>query len=104
MARIPKDEFTEKFELGVPLDPPYRGAEDVLLLYNSQHSIPTKHKSALSRSIQEITSVDEAVENCDHVNMIFTDHEGRRKQCIAILPQVRERNITSKRVCSVVVF
>lgn len=93
MARIPKDAFADKFEMGIPLDKPVQGAADVLLLYNSQNAMPNKHKSALSRSVTEITSVEEAVENCDHVNMIFTDHEGRRKQCIAILPQYESYHI-----------
>ena len=55
--------------------------------------MPNKHKNALTSDIVEITSAEEAVENCDHVNLIFTDHESRRKQCIAIMPQYESFHI-----------
>jgi hypothetical protein len=93
MAHVPKDAFTQTFELGVPLDLPAQGSEDVLILYNSQNAMPNKHKRGLAESIHQINSAEEATQNCDHLNMIFTDHEGKRRQCIAILPQYESYHI-----------
>ena len=92
IANIKKEEFTSKFELGVPLDLPAKGAEDVMIIYNSQNAMPSKRKRSLLNNIEEVP-VDEAVQNCDHMNVIFTDFEGKRKQCIAIMPQYESYHI-----------
>ena len=89
MNRMKKEEFTQKFELGVPLDLPSEETEDVLILYNSRSAQPTKQQGLSPSSVtnMELLSTDEAVENCDYLNMIFAHFDGPRSQCTAILPQ-----------------
>jgi hypothetical protein len=95
MAHTKKDDFTKNFELGVSLDLPKEGEEDVLILYSDKKAMPDKLKRQSSSSgdsaIEFLSSTKEAVENCDYLNMIFAHHDDnpRRNQCWAILPQVR---------------
>ena len=92
MTRVKKEEFTQKFELGVPLDLPARGSEDVLILYNSRAAMPNNQQNSLQTSVG-LLSTEEAVENCEFLNMIFAHHDGPRKQCTAILPQYESYHI-----------
>ncbi|CAB9496552.1 Nucleotide-diphospho-sugar transferase [Seminavis robusta] len=92
MAHVDKAAFTEKFELGVPLDQPTKGSEDILLLYSGRKSMPTKYQRSLATNIQQLTT-EEATENCLFLNMIYTHHEGQREQCTAIIPQYESFHI-----------
>lgn len=92
MAAVNKTEFTDKFQLGVPLDLPTTRTRDILLLYNGYSAMPKKRKRTLQRSIQHL-STEEAVENCDFLNIIYTHHDGMRDQCIAIIPQYESYHI-----------
>jgi hypothetical protein len=91
MATTPKTSLTHLLDLGVPLDPPRAGSQDVLLLYSNERSIPLavrEHQQAHpNQEIVQIPSAEEAVANCDYVHVIFTDHSPQRAQCIAIVPQ-----------------
>lgn len=86
MANTKKEDFTSNFELGVPLDLPKEGEENVLILYSKHGAMPKKMQKSKPSTI-ELLSTKEAVENCDYLNMIFTHHSGDRNQCLAILPQ-----------------
>jgi len=94
MARTNKDDFTQSFDLGPPIDISQPGYEDVLILYNSNKAMPTKkQKSETGTSVIDSYDTKEATEHCDYMNIILTSHDPGRKQCVAIVPQVRWFNI-----------
>jgi hypothetical protein len=40
-ATTPKTDFVKRLDVGVPIDEPMEGAEDVFILYSSNESVPT---------------------------------------------------------------
>jgi hypothetical protein len=92
MTHTKKEDFTNNFELGVPLDLPKEGEENVIILYNKLGAMPDSKQKSKSQAI-DFVSTKEAVENCDYLNMIFVHHGGDRNQCIAILPQYESYHI-----------
>ena len=88
MVHVNKEAFTNKFDLGVPLDMPKTGMEDVLVIYNRDKAMPKKLQEKTMNSIELVTA-DEAVENCDYMNVILTNHDQGRTQCLVIVPQVK---------------
>jgi len=87
LAHTPKLDFTASVDPGVPLDPPKEKSQDVLILYNRNKALPTvmqQHDG--TNSIPQL-SAEEALENCEYLNLILTDHSAGRSQCIAIMPQ-----------------
>jgi hypothetical protein len=93
MAAVNKTEFTNKFDLGVPLDLPTQGTQDILLLYSRAAAMPKKHRRALLQTGIQHISAEEAVENCDYLNLIYTYELGKRDQCVAIIPQYESHHI-----------
>jgi hypothetical protein len=87
-------------DLGVPMDQPNVGDSDVLILYNRRQSLPRRYARAAKDSSSSSSSsspipqlkIEEAVQNCDYVNVILTD-KGSRNQCIAIVPQYESYHI-----------
>jgi len=92
MSHVTKQEFTDKFELGVPLDIPSKGSEGVIIMYNSRAALPKNQQSLPQTSVNSM-SIDEAVENCEFMNVILTHHDSPRKQCTAIIPQYESYHI-----------
>ena len=90
MSRVSKQEFTDTYDMGVPLDPPSAGAEDVLIMYSNDKAMPSNFGND-PNVIPEL-SMPEAVEHCEYMNIVLTDH-GRRKQCIVIVPQYESFHI-----------
>jgi len=94
MVHVKKEDFTQVFEMGVPIDQPVPGAEDVLILYNTRKAMPKKHRKLTTiTEVDGPLSVKDAVENCDFVNMIFHDFDSKRLQCTAIIPQYESFHI-----------
>ena len=96
MVHTKKEDFTNHFDLGVPLDIPKAGDEDVLILYSKTSAMPSS--SGGSFSAMELLETEKAIENCDYLNVILTHHDGSRKQCVAIVPQVNFYYLISYRV------
>jgi hypothetical protein len=92
MAMVDTTEFTNKFALGVPLDLPTNETQDVIILYNRFLAMPKKRRRALQTGMEHL-SVEEAVENCDYLNMVYTYHDRKRDQCLAIIPQYESHHI-----------
>jgi hypothetical protein len=85
MSRVGKQEFTDAYDLGVPLDGPSAGAEEVLILYSNEKAMPSTFPAEDANTIPTL-NMPEAVEHCEYMNIVLTDH-GRRNQCIVIMPQ-----------------
>ena len=86
MARTTKEEFTTQFDLGVPIDKIINGSSNVLWIYNNKKSLPKAIAAAGADIIPEL-STEDAMENCDYLNVLLTHHTFGREQCIAIVPQ-----------------
>jgi len=87
MSRINKDEFTDHFDMGVPIDESKPGEEEVLLLYSSERAFPKKKTSELSGMVPiPSLSVQDATSECEEMHIVLTDHTNR-KQCVALVPQ-----------------
>jgi len=92
MMHTPKEDFVNHFDLGPPIDTPKEGDENILLLYSRRGAMPTSKQSTDATSI-ELVSTDDAIENCDYMNVILTHHDGQRNQCLAIVPQYESYHI-----------
>ena len=86
MARVPKLNFTNIIDPGVPYDEPKLGGAEVLMLYGRKNAQPTKYiKTDITGS--PLLQADEALENCEYLHVVLNDQSGTRKQCLAIVPQ-----------------
>lgn len=92
MVRTTKEDFTKTLDLGVPVDLPQVGAEDVLILYSRAAAKP-KHIPKSSDGSIPLLSMEDSVEHCDYLNVILTDKSASRNQCIAIVPQYESFHI-----------
>ncbi len=84
-TRTSKAEFFELLDIGVPIDLPKEGESDILLLHQRKHALPVRF-SEYSEPIPSLEA-KEALQNCDYVHVILTDHSKGRNQCLAIVPQ-----------------
>ncbi|CAB9500246.1 Nucleotide-diphospho-sugar transferase [Seminavis robusta] len=91
ISHVKKEDFTNTFDLGVPIDQPKKGAEDVLILYNKKGAMPKRLQS--SSTPMELLKTDEAVEQCDYMNVILTNYDPGRAQCTVIVPQYESYHI-----------
>jgi hypothetical protein len=95
MARTSKADFVQMIDTGVPVDLPKDGDSDVLLLYSSHHALPDDYASqSSSANIIPPLEVADALQHCDFLNIVMTDHsKGSRNQCIAIMPQYESYHV-----------
>eukprot|EP00977_Amphora_coffeiformis_P024009 scaffold14974_cov195-Amphora_coffeaeformis.AAC.16 len=78
VAVTSKANLTNLLDLGVPLDPATkRGSTHAMILYM---------KGPQRGQVVQIDDAVTALEPCDTVNVLLTDHSGQRKQCLAIIP------------------
>ena len=90
MAKVDRDDFTKKFDLGVPLDRSDPSNNEVLLMYSHHNAVPSdpvSKQQAISQSEIPKVSAEDATANCDFLNIVFQHHDGRRRQCMAIMGQ-----------------
>jgi hypothetical protein len=94
MGRISKAEFAKRFDMGVPLDLPREGEEDVLLLYSNEGAHPPRFSKQLSARHEPIPliSPEEATAHCHEMHIVLTDQSNRR-QCVALVPQYESFHI-----------
>lgn len=96
MARTSKLDFFQHLDIGVPMDLPTDGDSDVLLLYSTKKTLPPGYAQATTTdSNSNVPAIDmqHAVQNCDYVNVVLTDHSAQRHQCVAIVPQYESYHI-----------
>jgi len=88
MAHTPKKNFTNKFEIGVPLDSSTQdGDRDVLFLYSKASALPTKMQAKKVQDTVELVSAEEATENCELMHVLFHHRSGTKNLCLAVVPQ-----------------
>lgn len=93
MTYTTQENFTKTYDIGAPVDhPKQEGDKGVLIIYNTPESLPRRAQRGIDISTGPIAA-KEATENCDQMNIVFSHHEGRRKQCTAILPQYESFHI-----------
>lgn len=87
MARVNRDEFARRFDLGIPLDKTTPGNEDVLMLYSPKAE---GNRSVFAQASQgydiPMLPVEDATANCDTVKIILTEPR-RHRHCMAIMGQ-----------------
>jgi len=103
MARTDKMDFINTLDLGVPIDDPENNPrtaakeKDVLVLYQKPTALPTdyddKYKQSDDSGTPPIFSSEEALEHCEYVNVILTDHSAGRNQCWAMVPQYESYHV-----------
>lgn len=97
MARTSKTDFFQHFDIGVPIDEPSVKDSDVLVLYNHKKTFPDHYDDPSTitdgSSIPQLETTA-ALEYCDNVHVILTNHGGSaRKQCLAIVPNYESYHI-----------
>ena len=97
MALLPRETFTSRFDVGVPLDKIGHQNDQVLLLYSHEEAIPTSdaEKAQQAKSNSQIPTIDDlnmATENCDTLNVILSQ-PGDKRQCFAMMGQYRSYHI-----------
>ena len=81
IALVSKANLTKTLDLGVPLDNVRkRGSTHAIILY-------MKADSLREGKIMEMEDATQALEPCDILNVVLTDHSANRNQCLAIVPQ-----------------
>ncbi|KAL7542451.1 hypothetical protein ACHAXR_012363 [Thalassiosira sp. AJA248-18] len=91
IARMKKDELAAFFDFGNPMDPGKgTGEEDAIIIYQHKQALPTDKSLAHSAEYNDekgIPLIDPktATENCDAMNVIFTENPGNTRQCTAII-------------------
>jgi hypothetical protein len=93
MSRISRDEFAKTFDTGVPLEKTEQGNEQVLVLYSHVDALPISHEEAQSQGDIPLISVDNATANCDFLNVILTNVDFHKKQCVALMGQAESSHI-----------
>ena len=84
MARVNRDQFTKRFDIGVPLDATKPGNEDVLILYSDEKSFPDGYASR-SEEMPKLTAKT-ATKHCNTLKVVLTQPH-QTKQCLAIMGQ-----------------
>jgi len=82
-ATVPRDDFIEQFDVGVPWDERQREAKDVILLYSSEASLPPDYQAS---GAQHYRSALEATQNCHAMKVILTK-PNQKNECMALVGQ-----------------
>ena len=86
-ARVSRDEFFQRFDLGVPLDRTVPGNQEALIMYHHDRSLPDISKfDAAHDGVMPLLSVEDATVNCDTLKIVLTE-PNKPRQCLAIVGQ-----------------
>jgi Nucleotide-diphospho-sugar transferase len=88
MARINKTDLTSFLDLGVPIDEPKPGILEATIIYNNKKAMP----HALNGNMPLLGAQD-ALKNCDFLNVILMHDAAKSSQCTAIIPQYESYHI-----------
>lgn len=84
MARVDRDLFATKFDIGVPLNPTTPGNKDVLILYNSENALPDQFDK-YQEDVPHL-NIKSATKHCHTMKVVLTE-PSQQKQCLAIMGQ-----------------
>lgn len=89
LVRVSKDDIMSTFDFGVPPNPHSAGKE-ALILYNTAKALPNDRYLAAAANLNgypslPFTNATTATENCDSLNVVFTDIPGGMRQCFALI-------------------
>ena len=90
-TRTAKVDLFDTLPLGVPMDLPKDGDSDVLILHQRKQALPNRFHE-YSEAIPALEAT-EALQNCDYVHVVLTDHSKGRNQCWALVPQYESYHI-----------
>ena len=100
MARTRKQDFVNMVDIGVPVDLPSQGDEEVIVIYNKEKALPnhyednpTGHGMNSDGGNIPLLSMEDTVQHCDYLNVILTDRSGSRNQCVALIPQYESYHV-----------
>ena len=90
LAKVTKREFLNYFDNGFPETYDETGMENVIILYNSEKSLPSNKERREQAMYKDgigipMLGVHEATENCEGMSIIVTDAPNEKKQCIGII-------------------
>ncbi|KAL9185412.1 hypothetical protein ACHAXT_003189 [Thalassiosira profunda] len=91
MGRIKKDDLVQFFDFGNPMEPGRGGKEDAIIIYQHKNALPSSDESLAhaaqynDRNGLPLMDPKTATENCDALNVIFTDNPGSTRQCTAVI-------------------
>lgn len=103
MLRVPKTELMETYDMGVPYSLKARDNSEALIIYNTPESLPSdvsiKHDALFghhtannngvtTQSTAVANNLTSALENCDALNIMFTDAQHNRPasvECTTII-------------------
>ena len=92
-ATVPRDDFNELLEIGVPMDDvsDKDGMNEVLVLYTDERTLPFRKKQDKKKDFGRKEGIDAttALENCHTVRVILQEPAkgNGKRQCIAIVSQ-----------------
>lgn len=88
-ATVPRDDFNKLLEIGTPMDYTKKGSEDVFVLYTDPKSVPFQEgsKDKPNNGQKHEMDPEKALENCHTVKVILHEPAGKKRQCIAVVPQ-----------------
>lgn len=85
-ATIPRDNFNELLEIGVPLDET-KDNEEVFVLYTDPKTLPKGKGDKKMDGPKVGLDAKKALENCYSVKVILQERAAKKRQCIAVVPQ-----------------
>lgn len=96
LGLVSRDQFAKRFDMGVPIDFPSQDNTQVLLMYGHESTLPTFDETVTQQSksntgVPYIENLEQAVENCDTMNVILTQQ--KEKQCFAFMGQFKSYHI-----------
>jgi hypothetical protein len=94
-ATVPRDEFNEQLEIGVPIDNPSdkQGQNEVLILYTDEKTLPDDDKNKKGSKAKDIgpkigVATEHALQNCHTVRVILQEpskgSKNGKRQCIGM--------------------
>lgn len=91
MVKVSQGEFKEKYIDGTPMDYlSIPGNSESIILYNTPDSIPNNFKE--TSDIQSFTT-EEALQNCDTMNVIYQNPRVNSGQCLALIGDLESHHI-----------
>lgn len=86
-ARVNRDDFLKRFDLGVPLDHTTPGNQEAMIMYHHERSLSSVQKGDAARDgPMPLLTVDDATANCDVLKIVLTE-PNKPRQCLAIVGQ-----------------